>query len=162
MFSDIGTTAYDLLLMVMRPFRLIMEGAGLHPADMQVWALMVGLFLLAGIVPHTIGDLILMRRNARATGQVIALRDDNDGGFFPTIGFKDVAGERWQFESGLTTNSRTGEVGAAVVVLYDPRHPMRAREAGRPLARLLITLFWYAFVGVVLYYAFFGFPDGTA
>jgi len=162
MLSDIGTASYNLLLIVMQPFRLAMEAVGLHPVDMQVWALMVGLFLLIGVVPQTVTDLILTRRKALATGEVISLRDDNDGGFFPTIAFRDATGGRWQFESHLTTNAHTCDVGAAVPVIYDPRRPTRAREAGRPVARVTLIVWWYAFMAVIFYYAIFGFPDGTA
>jgi hypothetical protein len=115
------------------PLRAAANVLGIAASDLRIWLFLCTLFLLALAVRFTRDELALKRRRALATGKVVKINTDSDGLSTPTIEFADGRGKRWRFDSSLPVNSSTGSLGGAVSVLYDPAHPQRAREAGRPL-----------------------------
>jgi hypothetical protein len=58
-------TAFETALV---PFRAVMVMLGFAPSDMQVWTFMVGLFLLALVLPEAYSSYVLRRRRMRTTG----------------------------------------------------------------------------------------------
>jgi hypothetical protein len=136
------------------PFRAIMESFGLQPADHQVWAFMVGLFMIGIALPVHCGDFRLSRRHSKTTGFVAAIDRSGDGPYSPIISFKDDSGRSWSFSSGLPCTAATECIGASVPVIYDPDNPKLAREEGRTAAKILYALLWYAFSGFTFAVAF--------
>lgn len=139
--------------LVVWPFRTAMEAAGLHPIDIQVWSLMVALFMVAWYAPTSYGDWILSRRCKSTMGEVIEIEKDSDSPDTPRITFRDHCGERHDFSSPLPVNGRTSAVGNRVEVIYDPVRPQRAREAGRWVMKSTQALLWYAMAAGLLFYA---------
>lgn len=136
------------------PFRALAEAFGYAASDMQIWCFLCGLFFLALVAPYTYGDLVLRRRRAYATGKVVKIDMSDDGPSTPTIEFADRLGKIRRFDSNLPVNDATGSVGAEVEVMYDPLHPNRAREAGRPLMKMAHTTLWYTIVAMLMALAF--------
>jgi hypothetical protein len=161
MFDQLGAVMTGLLLAIIAPFRLAMEFVGLAPTDMQVWALVVALFMFGIILPQTIGDIVLMRRRVAATGRVVKIDTSSDGPDTPTIAFV-ADGREWTFASNLPCTDQTNSVGADVPVIYDPLNPKRAREEGRTLSKIWFAVLWYVMAGWVFAYALFGLPGGGA
>ena len=118
---------------VLWPFRAAANALGIAASDLRIWLFLCTLFLSALAARSIRDELALKRRRALATGKVVKINTDSDGLSTPTIEFADGRGKRWRFDSSLPVNSTTGSVGGVVSVLYDPAHPQRAREAGRPL-----------------------------
>ncbi|MDG4856057.1 MULTISPECIES: hypothetical protein [unclassified Mesorhizobium] len=85
---------------------------------------------------------------------VIGIDKSSDGPDTPIIEFADRLGKTWRFYSHLPVNRTTGNVGAAVEVIYDPLHPKRAREVGRPLMKAVHLVVWYAVVAGLMVLAF--------
>ncbi|TIX53412.1 MAG: hypothetical protein E5V33_26760, partial [Mesorhizobium sp.] len=112
------------------PFRATAESIGYSPTDMQIWCFLCALFVLALVVPHSYGDIVLRRRRAYAIGKVVGIDTSGDSPSTPTIEFADRQGRSWRFDSNLPINSVTGSIGASVEVIYDPLNPKRAREVG--------------------------------
>jgi hypothetical protein len=127
---------------ILAPARWAMEQVGLHPADMQVWAFMVVLFMLAWASPHAYGDWVLVRRRRATTGTVVELDTSGDSDT-AVIAFEDHLGRPHRFESELPVTGRTRTTGSAVAIVYDPLNPGRAREAGRWLAKAVQHLAWF-------------------
>jgi hypothetical protein len=115
------------------PFRVIATALGITASDMRIWLFLCTLFLLALAIGFAWDELVLRRRRTLAIGKVVKINTDSDGLGTPTIEFADGRGKCWRFDSSLPVNSTTGSIGAAVSVMYDPRYPQRAREAGRPM-----------------------------
>ncbi len=115
------------------PLRAAANALGIAASDLRIWLFLCTLFLLALAIRFTRDELVLRRRRALTTGKVVRINTDSDGLSTPTIEFADGRGKTWRFDSSLPVNGATGAVGGAVPVLYDPAHPQRAREAGRPL-----------------------------
>lgn len=136
------------------PFRAIAEAFGQHPSDIQIWCFLCGVFFLAVVGAQSYGDIVLSRRGAFATGKVVRIDKSSDGPDTPIIEFVDRLGKTWRFESFLPVNGTTSNVGAAVEVMYDPIHPKRAREVGRPLMKAVHLLVWYAVVAGLMVLAF--------
>ena len=151
--NQIGGLAEQGFGFLLSPFRFVMQAVGLHPSDIQVWALLVGLFLLCLSLPVTYGDWVLSRRQRRTTGTVLAIDMRGEAPYSPTIGFTDLHGRAYKFDSSLPLSRRTDQVGAAVEVIYDPLNPKRAREAGRPLGRAIIAIAWYGMAVLCIGYA---------
>lgn len=128
------------------PFRAIAEALGIAASDMRIWLFLCAIFLLALSVPATYGDLVLRRRHALAGGKVVKINRDSDGLETPTIEFADRCGKTRRLDSSLPVNGTTRTLGATVWVMYDPLHPQRAREAGRPLMRTFQTIVGYAVI----------------
>ena len=121
---------------------------------MQVWAVIVGLFLLALILPDTYSTFVFRHRNLRTMGTVTAIDTSGESPYSPTIRFKNEIGREWQFDSGLPCNKRTGTVGALVPVMYDPLNPKRAREQGRFIMKAFSALSWWGFIAFAFALAF--------
>ena len=145
----------DLAHQALSPFRAMAEALGFHPSDIQIWCFLCALFLVALVVPRSYGDLVLRRRHALAAGTVVALNPSDDGPDTPTIEFRDASGKVTRFDSDLPVDGTTETIGAAVDVMYDPLHPARAREAGRPLANAVNVIVWYSVIAALLAIAFF-------
>jgi hypothetical protein len=136
------------------PFRVFAEAFGYFPSDMQIWCFLCGVFVLVLVAPHTYGDLVLRRRRAYATGKVVKIDMSDDSPSTPTIEFTDRLSKVWRFESHLPVNDLTGSLGAAVEVMYDPLHPNRAREVGRPIMKAAHAVVCYAIVAGLMALAF--------
>ncbi|PAP94763.1 DUF3592 domain-containing protein [Mesorhizobium wenxiniae] len=136
------------------PFRAIAEAFGYFPTDIQIWCFLCSVFMLVLVAPHTYGDLVLRRRRAHATGKVVKIDMSDESPSTPTIEFADHFGKIRRFESNLPVNDTTGSVGATVEVIYDPLHPDRAREAGRPVMKATHTALWYTIVALLMALAF--------
>ncbi|MDX8511735.1 DUF3592 domain-containing protein [Mesorhizobium captivum] len=136
------------------PFRAIAEVFGRHPSDMQIWCFLCGVFFMAIIAMQSYGDIVLRRRGAFASGKVVGIDKSGDGPDTPIIEFADRLGKTWRFSSYLPVNGTTGSIGAAVEVIYDPLHPKRAREVGRPLMKMVHMVVWYAIVAGLMALAF--------
>ncbi|RWB22519.1 DUF3592 domain-containing protein [Mesorhizobium sp.] len=136
------------------PFRAVAEALGGHPSDIQIWCFLCGVFFLALVAIQTYGDIVLRRRGVLATGKVVRIDKSSDGPDTPIIEFADRLGKVWRFESHLPVNKTTRNVGAPVGVMYDPLHPKRAREVGRPLMKAVHLIVWYAVVGGLMALAF--------
>ena len=115
------------------PLRAAANALGIAASDLRIWLFLCTLFLLALAARFIRDELALKRRRALATGKVIKINTDSDGMSTPAIEFADGRGKRWRFDSSLPVSNTTGSIGGTVSVLYDPAHPQRAREAGRPL-----------------------------
>ena len=139
--------------LIVWPFRTAMEAVGLHPIDIQVWSLMVALFMVAWYAPTSYGDWILSRRSRRTMGEVVEIEASSDSRDTLRISFRDHAGEWHDFSSSLPVNGPTSVVGNPVEVIYDPMRPQRAREAGRWVMKSTQALLWYAMAVSLLYYA---------
>ncbi|SIT59433.1 conserved hypothetical protein [Mesorhizobium prunaredense] len=142
------------LHLALSPLRALAETFGYFPSDIQLWCFVCGLFFLVLVVPHTYGDLVLRRRRAYATGKVVKIDMSDDGPSTPIIEFVDRLGKVRRFDSNLPVNDATGSVGVEVEVIYDPLHPNRAREVGRPLMKMAHTVFWYAIITALMTLAF--------
>jgi len=129
------------------PFRALAETFGFYPSDMQIWCFLCGAFFLAVAGVQSYGDLMLRRRGLVATGKVVDIDKSDDGRDTPIIEFADRLGRTWRFTSYLPVTRTTGSIGATVEVKYDPLHPKRAREVGRPLTKAAHAAVWYAIVG---------------
>ncbi|MDX8479406.1 DUF3592 domain-containing protein [Mesorhizobium sp. VK24D] len=136
------------------PFRAVAEALGGHPSDIQIWCFLCGVFFLTVVAIQTYGDIVLRRRGAVATGKVVGIDKSSDGPDTPIIEFADRLGKIWRFESHLPVNRTTRSVGAPVEVMYDPFHPKRAREMGRPLMKTVHLIVWYAVVAGLMALAF--------
>ncbi|QPF86905.1 hypothetical protein IC762_11680 [Bradyrhizobium genosp. L] len=150
-FSESVTAAVHHAL---SPLRVVAEAFGYSPADMQIWAFICGLLLLALVFPQSYGDLVLRRRRAVASGKVVGIDTGGDGPDTPIIEFADRSGKIRRFESHLPVNAATDWVGARVSVIYDPLHPTRAREDGRAFMKVLHAAAWYAMVLGLFAFAF--------
>ena len=137
------------------PLRAGAEALGFHPSDIQIWCFLCALFVVALVVPRSYGDLVLKRRRVLAMGTVVAIDTSGDGPDTPTIEFRDASGKVRRFDSDLPINGTTEVVGAPVEVMYDPLHPARVREAGRPLAKAVNVIVWYSVIALLLAIAFF-------
>ena len=144
-------TAFETALV---PFRAVMVMLGFAPSDMQVWTFMVGLFLLALVLPEAYSSYVLRRRRMRTTGTVVHIDTSGESPYSPTIRFKDRVGREWSFDSGLPCNTRTERVGASVPVIYDPLNPKRAREEGRIAMKTFTTIAWWGFIAGTFAFAF--------
>lgn len=154
MSVDLGAQAQAMFQTLLGPGRWLMEHVGIHPIDMQVWALYVAAFMLVLGGASTYGDIVLMRRRVRTTGTVTRIdRDDVDT---PRIAFRATDGENYEFASTLPINFGTDTIGNAVSVVYDPLNPQRAREAGRPFAKGFAIVTWYGVAVAILAYAIGG------
>jgi hypothetical protein len=150
--DDIWAKLETLWAVILWPMRVLMQAVGLHPIDIQVWAMMVTVFMVAIYAPTTYGDWVLSRRRLRTTGEVIEIERSSDSPDTPRIGFYDRHGVRHDFSSPLPINTRTEVVGNQVEVIYDPLHPWRAREAGRWLMKGTQAVLWYAIaISLALY-----------
>ncbi|TIV67764.1 MAG: DUF3592 domain-containing protein [Mesorhizobium sp.] len=136
------------------PFRAVAGALGQHPSDIQIWCFLCGVFFLIVIGVQSYGDILLRRRGAFASGKVVDIDKSSDGPDTPVIEFADRLGKTWRFSSYLPVNGTTGSIGAPVKVLYDPLHPQRAREAGRPLMKAVHLVVWYAVVAGLIVLAF--------
>ena len=145
----------ELAHQALSPFRAAAEALGFHPSDIQIWCFLCALFAAALVVPRSYGDLVLKRRRVLAMGAVVAIDRSGDGPDTPTIEFRDASGKVTRFDSDLPVNGTTEAIGAPVEVMYDPLHPARAREAGRPLARAVNVIVWYSVIALLLAIAFF-------
>jgi hypothetical protein len=130
-----------------------MEAAGLHPIDMQGWALMVAVFMLAIALPGSYGDYVLSRRQLRTLGTILSIDYRGDSPT-PRIGFRDTQGRSVEFDSNLPLNSVTDTVGSTLEIVYDPLQ--RAREAGRRLLKSLGAFVWYGGAIASFAYAVWG------
>ena len=139
--GDIWTLLQTAFQSILLPMRWLMEATGLHPADIQVWTMMVAIFMVALLAPTTYGDMVLRRRQQRTTGTVVSI-DERDDIATPRIGFRDSSGRQIEFDSPMSLNRHTRAVGGAVEVIYDPLHPQRAREANRVLGRIFTATVW--------------------
>jgi hypothetical protein len=128
------------------PFRAVANAYGIAASDLRIWLFLCALFLLALAIRFTRDELVLRRRRRLTTGKVIRISTDSDGLATPTIEFADRSGNRWRFDSTLPVNSMTGAIGAPVPVMYDPLHPERAREAGRPLMQAFQAIASYTMI----------------
>ncbi|MDX8467658.1 DUF3592 domain-containing protein [Mesorhizobium sp. VK23B] len=136
------------------PFRAVAQALGGHPSDIQIWCFLCGVFFLALLGIQTYGNIVLKRRGVPTTGKVVRIDKSSDGPDTPIIEFADRLGKTWRFESYLPVNKTTGNVGAPVEVMYDPLHPKRAREVGRPLMKAVHLLVWCAVVAGLMVLAF--------
>lgn len=141
-WGSLEDTAHHLLW----PFRAAAHALGIAASDLRIWLFLCTLFLLTLAARFIRDELALRRRRALATGKVVKLNTDSDGLSTPTIEFADGRGKKWRFNSSLPVNSTTGSLGAAVPVLYDPAHPQRAREAGRPLMQRFQAIVSFAMI----------------
>lgn len=153
--DDIWSTIAEGLRVILVPARTVMEWGGLHPSDIQVWALMVSIFIVVLVGPTSYGDWVLRSRSRRVVGTVIAI-DDRDETVTPRISFTDERGQLVEFDSPLAVNARTNTVGGTVDVIYDPLNPKRAREANRVLYRYSSTVLWYGIAVALAVYAIAG------
>ena len=154
MSVDLGAQFQAMFQTVLVPGRWLLEHVGMHPIDMQVWALYVAVFMLALGGASTYSDVILMRRQMRTTGTVTGIdRDDVDT---PRISFRAADGESYEFASTLPLNFGTATIGNSVAVVYDPLNPRRAREAGRPIAKGVAIVVLYGVAVAILAYAIAG------
>ena len=128
------------------PLRAAASALGIAASDLRIWLFLCMLFLLALALRFSGDELVLRRRRALTTGTVVKINTDSDGLSTPTIEFADGRGNRWRFDSSLPVNAATGAVGGAVSVLYDPAHPQRAREAGRPLVQAFQAIVSFAMI----------------
>jgi hypothetical protein len=128
------------------PFRAVAEFFGGSPSDIQIWAFLCALFVAAIVTSMTYGDLVLRHRRVLATGRVVKIDTSGDGPDTPVIEFTDRTGKTRRFDSHLPVTGLTKEIGSQVAVMYDPENPKRAREVGRPLAKALHYVVWYAVV----------------
>lgn len=128
------------------PIRLIAEFFGGSPSDIQIWAFLCALFVCALVLPSTYGDLILRNRRAFATGRVVKIDTSGDAPYTPTIEFTDASGRARRFDSNLPVSRATDTIGAEVAVMYDPANPKRAREVGRPFAKVFHNAVWYTII----------------
>ncbi|MBN9258274.1 MULTISPECIES: DUF3592 domain-containing protein [unclassified Mesorhizobium] len=140
------------------PFHAAAAAFGLQPTDIQIWCFLCGVFFLALVGSQTYGDIVLSRRGAFAKGRVVGLDTSGEYSDTPIIEFADRAGRVWRFGSHLPANAATRSIGAPVDVMYDPMHPTRAREVGRPLMKALHVTIGYAVVVVLMVLAFWRGP----
>lgn len=153
--DNFWSTIADGFRVILVPARMVMEACGLHPTDIQVWALMVSIFIVVLVGPTTYGDWVLRSRSRRAIGTVTSI-DDRDETVTPRISFTDEGGQLVEFDSPLAVNARTDTVGGTVEVIYDPLNPKRAREANRLLYRFSSTVMWYGIAVALAVYAIVG------
>jgi hypothetical protein len=154
MTQDAVAQIEALFHLLLVPGRWLMAHVGLHPIDMQVWALNVAVFMLVLGGISTYGDLVLARRQVRTQGTVVSIdRNDVDT---PRIGFTDQRGERYEFDSNLPIRLGADAVGDSIAVVYDPSNPKRVREAGRPIAKGFSIVVWYGVALAILAYAIVG------
>jgi len=132
------------------PFRAAATALGIAASDLRIWLFLCALVLSALAARFVRDELALRRRHALATGRIVKINTDSDGLSTPTIEFADGRGKRWRFDSSLPVNSTTGSLGAAVPVLYDPAHPQRAREDGRPLMQAFQAVVSFAMIIALL------------
>jgi hypothetical protein len=99
-------TAFETALV---PFRAVMVMLGFAPSDMQVWTFMVGLFLLALVLPEAYSSYVLRRRRMRTTGTVVHIDTSGESPYSPTIRFKDRVGREWSLTRACpATRERNG------------------------------------------------------
>ena len=61
-----------------------------------------------------------------ATGQVVALEEDREGGAAPVVEFTPAEGSTVRFRGSVFTTPSAFAVGESVTVLYDPHRPEAA------------------------------------
>jgi hypothetical protein len=150
--DDLGARLHQLFSLILVPGHWLMQRLGLEPTDLQVWALMVGVFMLTLGGASAYVDIILMQRRVRTTGTIVRIdRDDVDT---PRIAFADVHGRTHEFSSSLPVRGGADTMGDTVAVIYDPQNPRRVREAGRPILKVLGAVVWFGLASVTLSYAF--------
>jgi hypothetical protein len=128
------------------PFRAAATALGVEASDLRIWLFLCALFLLALAARFTRDELVLRWRRRLVAGRVIKINTDSDGVGTPTIEFADGRAKRWRFDSTLPVDGTTGSIGATVSVMYDPLHPQRAREAGRPLMQAFQAIASYTMI----------------
>lgn len=156
--SDLLAQLDQAFSIAVGPVRRGMEMLGLHPTDLQAWALVValGMLILGGMSLRS--DMILRRRQANAMGTIVSI-DHNDYSS-PRVAFRDARGERHEFDSNLPLRLGADTVGDTIAVVYDPLNPRRAREAGRPIAKSIAIFGWIAVALLFLAYALGSLPPG--
>ena len=123
------------------PFQAVARLVGLNPSAMQTYLFLVAAFFAAMLIIHLYGDLVLLRRGRRTAGTVVGIDPGDESPDRPIIRFRDASGREFTFTSTLSCNDTTRTIGAKVDVDYDPIKPARAREAGRPVSKLLYLAF---------------------
>ena len=123
------------------PFQEVARLFGLDPSVVQTYLFLVTAFFASILIIHLYGDLVLLRRARRTAGTVVGIDPGDEAPDRPIIRFKDTSGQEFTFTSALSCNDITRTIGAKVDVDYDPLKPRRAREAGRPVSKLLYLAF---------------------
>lgn len=122
---------------VLTPFQALARLVGFNLSIPQTYFFLVAAGIASLLFIHLYGDLVILRRGRRAAGTVVGIDPGDDSPDRPIIRFKDASGREFTFTSDLSCNDTTRRLGAKVEVDYDPAKPSRAREAGRPVAKLL-------------------------
>ena len=119
------------------PFQGVARLVGLNPSVAQTYLFLVAALFAPMLIIHLYGEITLLRRGRRTAGTVVGIDPGDEAPDRPIIRFKDASGREFTFTSPLSCNDTTRTIGAKVDVDYDPVKPRRAREAGRPVSRLL-------------------------
>ena len=134
----------------MTPFQAVARLVGLNPSVPQTYLFLVAAVFATILIVHLYGDLVLLRRGRRAAGTVVGIDPGDESPDRPIIRFRDASGREFTFTSALSCNDTTRTIGAKVDVDYDPVKPGRAREAGRPMSKLLYLAFLIFLAGFPL------------
>ena len=132
------------------PFQAMARLVGLNPSVAQTYLFLVAAFFATLSLIHLYGDLVLLRRGRRTVGTVVGINPGDESPDRPIIRFKDASGRDFTFTSTQGCIHTTRTIGAKVEVDYDPVKPSRAREAGRPMSKLLYFAFLTLFTGFPL------------
>jgi hypothetical protein len=146
------TALFEAALM---PFQAVARLVGLNPSVGQTYLFLVAVCFAPLLIIHLYGDLVLLRRGRRTAGTVVGIDPGDESPDRPIIRFKDASGREFTFTSTLDCNDTTRMIGAKVDVDYDPVKPRCAREAGRPVSKLLYLAFLTLFVAFPLGLLFF-------
>ncbi|HEV2571960.1 MAG TPA: DUF3592 domain-containing protein [Beijerinckiaceae bacterium] len=142
----------------LRPFVLLAKTFGYDVSFGRMWLLLVSLCFTGVTLAVLRDEIVLARRGRRAGGKVIGIDPGDESPDRPIIQFKDVLGRSQDFISNLGCNAATRTIGAPVDIIYDPLKPKRAREQGRPVARVLSLIFWL-FLGLFPFVLFLFAPE---
>src|SRR5262245_50455544 len=137
------------------PFQAVARLVGLSPSIAQTYLFLVAAAFAPLVIIHLYGDLVLLRRGRRTVGTVVGIDPGDESPDRPIIRFNDVSGREFTFTSELSCNDTTRTIGAKVDVDYNPAKPRRAREAGRPVSKLVHLAFLALFIGFPLGMLFF-------
>lgn len=140
----------QLFIEAASPFVALSRMAGFELTPAQVWMLFFTLLFVGYAVHFLYGDVVLSRRGRRAVGTVVGIDPGDEGPDRPKIEFRDQSGRVVVFTSHLGVNATTAKIGAKVDIVFDPLHPKRAREVGRPVAKAYHLVIVAVFIGFMI------------
>lgn len=128
------------------PFIALAARAGVELNSGQVWMLFFTLTFAIVLAVFLNDEHILARRGMRTTGKVVGIDPGDEAPDTPIIEFRDDRGNPVVFRSLYGCTAETGQLGAKVPIVFDPRKPTRVREIGRGGAKAYHVGFLVLFV----------------